>query len=245
MDDKKIDIDFVKNMYNEMQEIWPQNDKWYQYTFSQISAFLKKIAHEYNFTEDKKILNAGSGGNTYNLPGIHYHIDIAEQKLKDIPNSYVGNIENMPFPSNEFDICICVGSVINYCDAFTAIIEMVRVLKPDGILILDFDQSYSLEFLGTSHFNKAADIIQTFNSGYIDKTWIYSPKYISDILKRQNLKINDIYKYHALTPLIYRITHDENRASKYSKFDTLMSHIPVLKNFSCNIILCAQKALIK
>lgn len=42
MDNNKIDLHFVKNMYNEMQEIWPKDDLWYQYTYSQISYFLKK-----------------------------------------------------------------------------------------------------------------------------------------------------------------------------------------------------------
>ena len=44
MDNNKIDLHFVKNMYNEMQEIWPKDDLWYQYTYSQISYFLKKVS---------------------------------------------------------------------------------------------------------------------------------------------------------------------------------------------------------
>lgn len=228
-------------MYNEMPKIWPENDMWYQYTHSQISSFLKHISAKYNFTCNTKILNAGSGGNTYDICGIHYHIDIAEQKVENIPNSYVGNIEKMPFQNNEFDVCICVGSVINYCDALTAINEIARVLKKGGLLILDYDQSHSLEFYGTIHFNKTADIIETFNSGYVDKTWIYSPQYISNILKHHNMNILALQKYHILTPLIYRLTHNEDKAAKYAKYDKLLIHIPFLKDLSCNIILCSQK----
>lgn len=238
----EIDLNSVKKMYNEMSEIWPNDDKWYQYTYLQTSEFLTHISSKYQFTNEMKILNAGSGGNTYNLSGIHYHVDIAEQKIKNLPNSYVGNIENLMFEDNIFDVCICVGSVINYCDAFVAITEMVRVLKKGGFLILDFDQSHSFEFLGTSSFKKATDIIETFNSGYVDKTWIYSPEYIYKILKQRKIQICDIKKYHMLSPLFYRITHDENRAAKYTKYDKYISHIPILRNFSCNIILCSQKA---
>lgn len=237
----KIDIDFVRDMYNEMQEIWPEDDAWYLYTHSQISLFLLKISSKYGFNNELKVLNAGSGGNTYGLPGVHYHIDVADQKLKNIPNSYVGNIEYMPYSDNEFDLCICVGSVINYCDALTAISEMARVIKKDGFFILDYDQSHSLEFWGTSHYNKTADIIETFNSGYTDKTWIYSPDYISAILRKLHFKILDTHKYHILSPLIYKMTNNENKASKFAKLDKIMSHIPILKDFSCNIILCARK----
>lgn len=237
----KIDVDAVKNMYNNMKEIWPQNDRWYQYTYSQISRFLTYIALKYKFNNQTKILNAGSGGNTYNIPGLHYHIDIADKKLKNIPNSYIGNIENMSFSNNKFDVCICVGSVLNYCDALSAISELARVLKHKGLLILDYDQSHSFEFIGTEHFNKTADIIETFNSGFTDKIWIYSPKYISSILKSQNLDILDTYKYHILTPLIYKITCNEYKAASFAKLDKLMSHIPFIKDFSCNIIQCSQK----
>lgn len=241
MNNNRIDIDSVRDLYNKMQEIWPENDKWYQYTYTQISSFLQKTALKYHFTNDLSILNAGSGGNTYNLPGIHYHIDIADQKLKNIPNSFIGSIEDLPFNNNEFDVCVCVGSVINYCDALNALNEIGRVLKHNGLLILDYDQSFSFEFLGTLHFNKTADIIKTFNSGYEDKTWIYSSKYITNILKKQNFNILDIHKYHILSPLIYRITKSENKASKFAKFDNIIRHIPLIKDFSCNIILCCQK----
>lgn len=237
----KIDLNLVKSMYNEMPEIWPSNDKWYQYTYFRISNFLIYICSKYKFNNNTKILNAGSGGNTYNLPGIHYHIDIADQKIKDLPNSFIGSIEKMEFEDNKFDVCICVGSVINYCDALTAITEMTRVLKKGGLFILDFDQSCSFEFLGTSHFKKAADIIETFNSGYVDKTWIYSPKYIFNIVKQRKMQINYIQRYHILSPLFYRITHNDDKAAKYAKLDVYVSHIPILRNLSCNIILCSQK----
>lgn len=237
----KIDLNSVKNMYNEMQEIWPRGDLWYQYTYSQISRFLKKVSKKYNFTKNMDILNAGSGGNSYDVPGKHYHVDIAEQKLKNIPNSYIENIENLSFPNKKFDVCICVGSVLNYCDALAALAEISRVLKHGGILILDYDQSHSFEFIGTPYFNQKACIIETFNSGYIDKTWIYSPEYISSILRYNNFNILDTQKYHIITLFIYRITHNENMASAFSKFDKVVSYMPILRNFSCNLILCSQK----
>lgn len=238
---KEININHVKRMYNEMNEIWPKDDKWYRYTYSQISSFLKDVTQKYSVSDETLVLNAGSGGNTYDIPGVHYHVDIADEKIKNIPNAYVGNIENLPFPEEMFDICICVGSVINYCDAMIAIEEMGKVLKKKGLLIIDYDQSHSFEFLCTSHFGKTADIIETFNSGYIDKTWIYAPKYISNILEHQNFSILDIRYYHLLSSLGYKILQNEDKAAFFSKFDKIMRLIPILNKISCNIILCAQK----
>lgn len=147
----------------------------------------------------------------------------------------------MPFADSFFDVCICVGSVINYCDAMSSIGEICRILKPKGLLVLDFDQSKSFEYIGTSFYSKNAEIVETFNSGFSDKIWVYSEKYINSILKSYHFKILRKHHYHCLSPLAYRFIKDETKASKYAPFDKLVSILPFLKNISCNIILTAQK----
>ena len=47
----------------------------------------------------------------------------------------------MPFKNQPIDIAVCVGSVINYCDAALTIAEFGRVLRKEGTLILEFDGS--------------------------------------------------------------------------------------------------------
>lgn len=51
-----------------------------------------------------------------------------------------GNVDNMPYPDDSFDTIINTMAFSGYPDGKKALEEMLRVLKPDGILlILDYD----------------------------------------------------------------------------------------------------------
>ena len=39
MSKDKIEIEDVKELYNNMEEIWPQNDPWYNYTQKKYTTF--------------------------------------------------------------------------------------------------------------------------------------------------------------------------------------------------------------
>lgn len=106
--------------------------------------------------------------------------------------------EDMPIADNSFDVCICVGSVINYCNVISAISEFNRILKIGGYLILDFDQSRNYEFVGADTYNSNLDIVETFNSGYVDKIWVYSEKYIANTLQHYKFSIINKEYYHTI-----------------------------------------------
>lgn len=236
-----IDPDEVKKLYNSMEEIWPKNDKWYQYTYKQIQSFLKRWEVKLGFDESTLILNAGSGGNTYDINGRHTHLDISEKHLEGIDDAIIASVEDIPISDNSCDVCICVGSVINYCDVTSAISEFSRILKKGGYLILDFDQSRNYEFIGTETYNSNLDIIETFNSGFVDKVWVYSEKYITSILKHNEFSIISKKYYHTMSCLVYKLLHNEQKAAKYVNLDKLIKWIPHVRKISNNIILIAKK----
>lgn len=232
----------MRDLYNNMNDIWPANDLWYTYTHNKIINYVNNYIKRNNFTNESKILNVGSGGNTYSIPGIQYHTDIAYERIKNVPNSYLASAESLPFTNDFFDGGICVGSVINYCDPYKVIGEISRTLKPNTTFILDFEQSKSFQFINTSDFNSDATIIQSFNSGNEDRVWVFSEKYIFNIIKTLGLNIIEKQYFHILSPLIYKITKNEQYAAKYSTLDKWLKHIPFIKSISCNIILTIQKS---
>ena len=242
MKKETIDLNYVSNLYNNMDEIWPINDLWYTYTYEQIKKYITEYVKKNNFSSESHILNVGSGGNSYNIPGKQFQTDIAYEKIKHIPNAYLANAESLPFDDNFFDGGICVGSVINYCDPYKVIKEVSRTLKPKSNIVLDFEQSKSFQFVHTSNYNADATIIESFNSGNADKIWIFSQKYIKSILCQFNFKIIDLKYFHILSPLAYRITKNEQEASKWAKHDVWLRLIPYINRFSCNIILTMQKS---
>ena len=187
-------------------------------------------------------MNIGSAGNEYNISGNHYHVDIAEERIKHCSHFYVGTAEKLPFTDNYFDIGLCVGSVINYCDPLLVISEISRVLKPNAVCVVDFEQSRSYQFIGSS-FNCNARIITSFNSGVNDRIWIFSERIIRSYCKMYGLRIINVHYFHLLTPLIYRICKDENKAAYFTFADHILQKIPYLRKISCNVILTVQKVV--
>lgn len=237
-----IDMDYVRDLYNNMENIWPNKDAWYTYTHNKIIDYINNYKHYNNLTDQSYILNVGSGGNTYDIPGIQYHTDIAYEKIKNIPNSYLSNAESLPFSNDFFDGGICVGSVINYCDPYKVIGEISRTLKSSSNFVLDFEQSRSFQFINTPNFNADAVIIESFNSGNKDKVWVFSEQYMYNIIKSFGLKIHSIQYFHMLSPLIYKMTQNEQYAAKFSTLDKFLKYIPYLHKISCNVILTIQKS---
>lgn len=232
----KLDEVKIQKFYEEVNHVWPLNDKWHEYNQKEINKFI----HQFCF-ENSKILNAGSGGNDYGLINDMYHVDIAENKIRNYKYHFVSSIEQMPFEDSSFDVVICVGSVINYCDAMIALKEIARVLKKNGILILEFENSYSFEFKGTQAFKANASIVTTQYFNRPHKMWVYSLKYIVNILCNNNITIKTVYPFHILSSFAYYYNNNENEAAKYTIFDMFCRYIPILRKYSGNVILLGRK----
>lgn len=222
----------IETFYNNVQEIWPSNEPWYKYTKIQIERFV----HKYAFKSNDYILNAGSGGYDYNLNCKMHHIDIAAEKIKHLPYHTVTSLERLPISSNTFDGILCVGSVINYCDAIPAIAEMTRVLKTGGVLILEFENSFAYEYLNKPSYKADAQIIQSIYQGVRQQQWIYSYRYIYRILKEYGFKIMSIYRFHVFSALMLHFGESEDDAARYAKFDIVGSYLPCINNHASNFI---------
>ncbi len=232
----KVDQENVKNFYNKVSNVWG-NDPWHEYSRQIIASYIARQT----FFQNSIVLNAGSAGNDYNIDcKTMYHVDIANEKIKNIENAVVASIENLPFQKEFFDNIICVGSVLNYCDAMTAISELSRVLKPNGNLILEYESSWGYEYIGKNSYKKEACVITT---EYIDTQhiqWLYSPIYISKILKSCGLLIKDKYPFHISDGIFSKFMNDQ-LAVRLTKFDTVIRKCFFFRKHGNNIILCCTK----
>ena len=237
MSKKHIDYEHIKNFYNTVDNVW-NNDPWHNYSQSVIHEFIKEHSDYFS----NKILNAGSAGNTYDLICTEmYHVDIAENKLKNIDNAICANIENMPFENQSFDAIICVGSVINYCDAMSVIKEFSRLIRKCGYVILEFESSGGFEYWNSPCFDQDAYIIET---SYIEENhtqWLYSPSYIYNILSNNTFKVIDKKIFHILDGIAYHFMSEAKAVSLARKTDSFIEKMPLLNKHGNNIILCAKK----
>lgn len=233
----------VIDFYNNIETIWDTEDKWHLYTKKRIHTFIQRtLKKTIDYSSDLEVLNAGSAGYSYGLSEDNIlHIDIANLKIAHLKNSIIGDIQQMPINKKTFDIIICVGSVLNYCDAMKVFSEFDRVLKENGYIILEFENSKTLEIFGKPPYNKKATIVETFYKGKGEKLWLFSEKYIDELANLYNFKIIQKERFHILSPLVYRITKKEHIAAKFSFFDNVLSFLPFLGKNSSNIILLLNK----
>lgn len=179
---QKIIIDDVAQRYNSLSPIIDDNDKWHKETERRIFKFIRRAIKNLPDTDNLTILNAGSAGNSYGLPEKNIcHVDVASKHISHLQNAIVANIEQLPLPNDQFDLVICVGSVLNYCDPVLVVKEFTRVLKNRGYLILEFENSHTFELLFKKEFNKRAVFMETFfdAEGEKENIWYFSEEYIN------------------------------------------------------------------
>jgi hypothetical protein len=239
-----IDLQNVKKEYLKKNDIWPQRDKWHYYSYKTIGAFIYKNVMKLKIPIDIDIINLGSGGNPYCFEEKNMlHVDIVGKNIINKQRSLISNIEKIDVSNNSYHCCLCVGSVINYTDALRSIKEIARILKDGGYLFLEFENSKSFEFYNTNDYNKSATIVETFYQGEKEKLWVYSESFVKQILNDYKFNILDIRRFHIVSPLIYRLNKNSIKASRFSKLDNFVSHIPIISKNASNVILIAQKTL--
>ena len=230
----------TEEIYNSVSIVWPQNNRWYDYTHKKIIQFI--LASLKNRLNERSVyLNAGSGGSTYDIPGTCYHVDIAENLICHFPNYVVASIENLPFPDSHFDAIICVGSVLNYCDATQSIHELTRTLKPGGYLVLEFERSNTGELWGTKEYGKGGTFQKYEYMGYIHTLCLYSERLIINLLQGYGMQIVRRQRFHCLSAVINRLTKQEEASGWFGQCDVMFS--PVSYLMAHNIIMLCKKKL--
>lgn len=233
----KFKIEDIKKYYDEAPEIWPDSDKWHKKTKETILDYLSKI----KWCNDSYVLNAGSGGSDYGLPYIFHHVDISSNHMESIPLFTCANIEHLPFDDQTFDNCICVGSVLNYCDAVAALSELSRVLKVGGDLILEYENSWGFRYRQTKNFGVSAGVVTIDFRNTAHTQWIYSEKYITSLCKQFGFKLIHKKMFHIISSLALSFSKSESNASSLFSFDKVARFLPFLSRHGNNIIYRLKK----
>lgn len=221
--------EYVRSLYNTAKETWPTDDPWHAYTHNYITQKVQSYLD--TLPPEALVLNAGAGDTRYRTPATIYDVDIAENKLKNSLHPFVSSIESLPFVDSSFDCVVCVGSVLNYCDFYAALSQLIRVLKTGGILCIEYERSQSAEFLLTKNYNTSIfPNVYSYN-GQQHKLWLYSDSYVLQYLKDLYIDIASRDYFHGVSSLVARFTRDEAGASKLADYDR---YFPWLLKFTAH-----------
>lgn len=233
----------ILERYGEIDDIWSFGDKWHYHVYKKIYNFISKYNKKSIFS-DKIVLNAGSGCCTYDIRCREMTcVDLSINLIKKIDGGICASVEYLPFKSESFDAIICVGSVINYCDAASVICELQRVLRENGIIIIEYESSCSFEYILGDDFCKPSSFVKTRYQGTDEYLWMYSDDYVINLLESFGMTLLDVEKIHILSSLLYFFTKSYNISSKLSFFDVILNALPFFKKYSSNTIICCGKNL--
>jgi SAM-dependent methyltransferase len=178
-----------------------------------------------HFKAPVKVLEAGCGigrwviplsQKGYNVTGI----EIKEEAINIIRQNYlserltlvVGDIFNMPFPDNTFDIVISLG-VLEHFESKTnlemAIKEHRRVLKEDGVFIITVPHISLLRLFFHLPFVKLVSFVRYLKrkKEYFTE-YRYSKRAIRKILEKNGYKVIDTLYDDLLPPYNFGLTVD-------------------------------------
>ncbi len=229
----------AKDAYDQMERVWPPGDRWSEHTERSINAFVQRLVPP----ETQTILNAGCGGNDYGLPreAITANMDISLRQCRTLPRAVVGDVENIPFPDNSFDVTICTGAVINYVRAEVAIPELVRVTRPGGLTLVDFESSFSAEIMFSKAWAKQTSVIERMYVDHMDKQHLYSLGHVRALFEKSNSRFLESRGYHTATALWERVFTKALIPRAAFAIDPFTSRVPVFRALASSILIACQK----
>jgi SAM-dependent methyltransferase len=240
MDDNQgIDLLEVRRKYNRLDRIWAADDPWHMRVSRRYDQEIHVFLDEYN-NKDRTIVNIGSGDKVYTTNAFLINIDISEKFLGIHSNPICASANALPLKAGASDAVICIGSVINYCDAIEVISEISRILKPGGKALVEFESSESFEYYGSAHFGKISTIVNTKYGNADERIWLYKPSYIKEIASAVDMQILSTVRIHTLTSIVYRIIKNERISSAFCVFDRVVARTPIAK-YSANAIFVCQR----
>jgi SAM-dependent methyltransferase len=239
--DPRLDLSAVRARYDDLA-FFSNIDPWHLFTAAEVRREVASRWASLPTGPNHIILNAGAGGNDLGLdPPATINLDISPSRISSMLNPIVASIEALPLSDGCIDTLICVGSVINYCDAAAAIGEFGRVVRPSGALILEFESSFSAELITQEAFGRSAAVAETFYANQEEAVWVYSPSNIRNLLHAASFTVIQSVPIHILSPWALLLSRRAHLATSIARLDRFVRGAPLLTRWASNHLFFCEK----
>ncbi|MFN7959863.1 MAG: class I SAM-dependent methyltransferase [Thermoanaerobaculia bacterium] len=155
----------------------------------------------------------------------------------------VGSATRLPFADGHFDLVNCCGSTLSFVDDYgRAMQELVRVLRPGGVLILEVESKYNMDLawmlldgcfgVPIGFDEKCGRVLGIFASGrnrhgstlfpfsthggeILLPIRLYSRRQLFSELRELSIRIGEFHGIHGLTNIIPSVVLDHSRPTRF------------------------------
>jgi SAM-dependent methyltransferase len=230
-----------KRFYEDFYHAGEPMDPWHAYAQGIVHSTTRTWFRELVGDKGGLILNAGSGGIDYGIRAPMIHLDLAPTRISRFPGYIVGDISEIPAEDSLFDVVLCVGSVLNYGNPVSGLREFQRVLRPGGILILEYERSGSPEYWQEHGLSSACTLVDSFYGSIKTQLWVYADRFIDELLKTHHFKTLKERRFHGLSSILLAITSSPKIASRFTFADQHLSRIWPFRYVASNRMLAVKK----
>lgn len=234
-------VDGRSKFYQEHYRITEAIDPWHAYSQTVVHSTTRDWFYRFGQQRGTRILNAGSGGSDYGIKQSMVHLDLFESRIDHCEHRLVGDIAQIPAENSSFDVVLCVGSVINYADPSRAIPELARVLRPHGLLIIEYERSGSFEYLLKHGSPRGCCRVETFYGNVVTHVWVYGDGFFDGLLSASALNQLAESRFHALSSVALGLFRSPAAATRFTVGDQTLAQRWPFKAIASNRILAVEK----
>jgi ubiquinone/menaquinone biosynthesis C-methylase UbiE len=240
LNDPRLETAAVRARYNDPTN-YTSEDVWHQFTGAETQRQIIRFWRS-EYRGDQVVLDAGSGDIDLRLQAaLTINLDISETRVCKLPNAVIGSVEAIPLHDSTTDIVVCVGSVLNYCDAGTAISEFARILRPGGYLLLEFESSRSAELRSQDAFGRSVGVAETFYGDGAEIVWVYTPEFVRNLLEAAEISVFKWVPIHVLSPWVLSLFGSISGAAIVARLDPVARFLPIVARWASNHLFIGQK----
>jgi SAM-dependent methyltransferase len=150
-------MDDVTRVFDAMADTYDQLEPWYDHLYARLHAIIRRTLARPTTADTATALDAGCGTGFqtallgtlgYRTHGVDISAGLLAVARARLPEATFvrARLEALPYAAGVFDAVTCCGSTLSFvADPAAALVELGRVLRPGGRLLLEVEHKWSAD----------------------------------------------------------------------------------------------------